>query len=390
MFGIDIEILKNVAQEHGTPIFVTFKEILHNRTAALRNAFAQLNMEIFYAIKANYNDEIISELKKAGITGLDTVSINEVEFAKKLGFKDNEIMFTGNNLDINEIEMAHNYNIQMNLGSISELRKFCSKFHHSAVGIRVNPGFGDGEFSNVITGGATSKFGILENDIDQAINILKTANVRLNGLHCHIGSGLYDTEKFQQMVRYLFSLIQKYNLNLDFLDLGGGFGVRYGENTHEINLKEFADVILEERKRAFANTNVANTNKNMRFIIEPGKFLVAESTVFLFKVTNISENRLNQNNKIKIVGTNTGMNHMIRTALYGAKHHVINISNPDGEKEYVKLVGNICESTDVFDENIQLAKVKEGDILAMYTTGAYCSSMSSMYNLRPYAKEIVI
>ena len=124
---------------------------------------------------------------------------------------------------------------------------------------------------------------------------------------------------------------------------------------------------------------------NIKIIFEPGKYLVAESTFLLTKITNIRDH-----NKQKIVGVNTGFNHLIRPALYSSDHHIINISKLDEAKEVVKIVGNICESTDVINENIELSSPKEGDIVAILTAGAYCSSMSSLYNLRPYASEVSI
>jgi diaminopimelate decarboxylase len=334
---------------------------------------------LFYAIKANFNPIIINVLKEAGINGIETISPFEIKLAKKLGFDNSQILFTGNNCDADELEQARNSGVMVNLGSISELNSFAKRYSGAEISIRINPGFGDGEFKQIITGGEDSKFGIYYTQIYEALKIISDNNLKLVGLHCHLGSGLYDTKNFTLMVDFMFKLAEQM-VDLQFIDLGGGFGVKYKPTDKEVDLTQFASVINQHYKKY--KSLEAN---NIKIIFEPGKYLVAESTFLLTKITNIRDY-----NKQKIIGVDTGFNHIVRPALYSSYHHIINISKLEGIKETVKVVGNICESTDIINENIELSNPEEGDILAILTAGAYCSSMSSLYNLRPYAPEILI
>ena len=230
-----------------------------------------------------------------------------------------------------------------------------------------------------MTGGANSKFGILHTQIDEALGIVRENNLKLIGLHCHLGSGLYNIDNFAPMVFYMFDLANEIE-GIRFLDLGGGFGVRYKPSSKEIDLEAFANVVNDcyARYPEFATNDV-------KIIFEPGKYLVAESTFLLTTITNIREQQGS-----KIVCVDTGFNHIIRPALYSAYHHIINMSKPDQNHRDVKVVGNICESTDVLNEKIAIAEPEVGDVLAILTAGAYCASMSSLYNLRPYAAEALL
>ncbi len=372
------KLISNIITEVGTPVFITDKSILNKKVKNIRKAFDN-NCLLYYALKANFNPMIIRLLKDAGIDGVETISPFEIDLAKKCGFKGNQILFTGNNCDNYELDYANKHNVVVNIGSISELQCYAEKYNGSEVSIRINPGFGDGEFKQIITGGEDSKFGIYHSQMEEALNIIKFNNLKLIGLHCHLGSGLYNTMNFAPMVDFMFKLGNQIE-NLRFIDLGGGFGVRYKPSDEEVDLSEFA-LVVDNYYKKYQNLQ----KNNIKIIFEPGKYLVAESTFLLTKITNI---RL-QGNK-KIVCVNTGFNHIIRPALYSSYHHVINLSNMGDLEEEVQLVGNICESTDIINNNTQVAKPEEGNVLAILTAGAYCSSMSSLYNLRPYASEVLI
>ena len=361
----------------GTPVFVTDSSILHQKIQNIRKAFGD-NCLLYYAIKANFNPHIVKVLKKEGIDGIETVSPYEIQLAQKIGFKNTQILFTGNNVDTHELDKAKAAGVMVNIGSMSELQYFADKYKGSEIAIRVNPGFGDGEFKQVVTGGKESKFGILHTQIKEALKIINDNSIKLIGIHCHLGSGLYNTDNFAPMVEYMFNLASQIN-GIEFIDLGGGLGVRYKPSDVEIDLGQFAKVIEE----CYKKYDVLKSN-NVKIILEPGKYLVAESTFLLTKITNIREQQ-----GIKIVGVDTGFNHIIRPALYSSYHHAINISKLHEKKEVeeVKLVGNICESTDVLNEKIQISKPEIGDIVAILTTGAYCSAMSSCLKQLSFARR---
>jgi len=373
---------QNIAEEivnlYGSPTFATSTIALKKRVDLLKIALPN-NGKIFYALKANYNPHILSYLKDAGINGVDTVSKFEIMLAQKCGFKGHEIIFTGNNSEMSELDYAVSQGILVNIGSIWELERFAPRHPGSKISLRFNPDTGAGETKQVVTGGKKSKFGIATSELETAKKFAEKYNLKIIGIHSHIGSGFYKVGIFKKAVKAILKIATHFK-NIEFLDLGGGFGVSYDPNTASINVKEFFEAVELDLKQF-----EKNNNHPLTIIIEPGKFLVAESTCLLTTVTDIKKGE----NTI-FVGTNTGMNHIIRPALYNANHHIINITSPNSPIKKVTLVGNICESTDVLRQNTSIPMPQVGDILAILTAGAYCASMSSLYNLRPYAAEVIV
>lgn len=377
MFFPDKVSAEKIIKKYSAPVFVTDRKSLDNQVQLIKKHSLE-NIKIFYAVKANYNPSIIKTLKKSGIDGIDAVSPFEIELAKRCGFAKKQIIFTGNNSGDDELREIFRQGITPNIGSLSELERFGNMFNGSDISIRFNSGIGAGESKYVVTGGSKSKFGILEEDIKEVKNIIEKYSLNVIGIHSHIGSGFYKAKVFKRAVRSILKIASNFR-NLEFVDLGGGFGVRYDPKATSINLEEFFTAIKNDIKEF-----VKNNGRPIDVIIEPGKFLVAESTCLLTKVTNIKNN-----GSTVFIGTDTGINHIIRPALYSAYHHIINISNPKASQKKVTIVGNICESSDVLCKDIKMPLPVEGDILAILTAGAYCASMSSLYNLRPYAPEVL-
>lgn len=369
---------EEIIKSFGSPVFVTDKNTIINRLRLLKEGFGKQS-KVFYAMKANYSPAILKLLLESGVDGVDCVSPFEIKLAKSVGFSNEQIIFTGNNSNDAELKAVFEEGVLLNIGSLSELERFGQMCQGSDVSLRFNPGVGDGEFDKVITGGEASKFGILVNEISLAKDIVAKYKLNLVGIHCHIGSGFYTTNNFQKAIHNIIDLAHQFK-NLDFIDIGGGFGVRYTTDQEAINPKLFYQAISER-----LNKLSKNNGKALELRLEPGKFLVAESTCLLTTVTNIK-----QVGKTKFVGTDTGFNQIIRPTFYSAYHQIINISRPDANNEVTTIVGNICETGDILGKDIQIASPKEGDILAILTVGAYCASMSSLYNLRPYAAEIVV
>lgn len=372
------KIINKITQTCTTPIFITDKATLNARVKEMKSAFNK-NTKIFYAMKANYNPHVLKALKEAGIDGIDAVSIYEVKLAKKLGFTNEQIIFTGNNNSFDEIEEVYKKGVLLNIGSLNELENFGAKFKGASFALRLNPGVGDGECKGVVTAGDDSRFGISRKDFNLVNKIIDKYKLKLIGIHAHIGSGFYDTKFFEKAVKIILNEASNFK-KLKFVNFGGGFGVRYLPNDKQINLKAFNDSI-KKHLISFKKINKSDID----VYLEPGKFLVAESTCLLVKVVDIKKTA----NKI-FVGTDSGFNHLIRPALYGAYHHIINISNPKGKLEKVDVVGNLCETTDVLGTNVLIADPKIGDYLLILTAGAYCSSMDSFYNMRPSASEVLV
>lgn len=369
---------ETILSKFGSPAFVTDQSVLENRVKQFKNAFST-KAKIFFAIKANYNPHILKALKAASVDGIDTVSPFEIKMAKKVGFKSSQIIFTGNGSSNEELQQVAREEVLMNIGSISELSRYGQLLPGTSVSLRFNPGIGDGENDNVITAGQKSKFGILKKDFAEAKAIIQKHNLKLEGLHCHIGSGFYKTEQFQKAVDNILEQALEFP-NIKFVDLGGGFGVRYDQKKAPIDLVSFAQSI-ESRVKDFEKKN----GGSIEIWFEPGKFLVAESTCLLTKITTRKKTDAKD-----FVCLDTGFHHLIRPALYQASHEIVNISRPNETKKTVTVVGNVCESTDVFADGIEMSNPQEGDIIALLTAGGYGSSMSSLYNLRPYANEVLV
>lgn len=371
-------LAESIIKKYGSPVFVTDQTVLENRVSQFKNAFS-FGAKIYFAVKANFNPHILIALKQCGVDGIDTVSPFEIKMAKKVGFKSSQIIFTGNGSSNEELAQVMREEVMINIGSISELARYAEMFPGTTMSLRFNPGIGDGENEHVITGGQKSKFGILKKDFDQAREIIAINNLKLEGLHCHIGSGFYKTEQFQLAIDNILDQATQFP-NIQFVDLGGGFGVRDDQKKSPIDLVSFGKAI-EPKVKELEKKN----GRPVEIRFEPGKYLVAESTCLLTKVTTRKRTDAKD-----FVCLDTGFHHLIRPALYQATHEIVNISRPSEDKKMVTVVGNVCESTDVFADGIELSNPQEGDIIALLTAGAYGSSMSSLYNLRPYASEVLV
>jgi diaminopimelate decarboxylase len=376
MFIPSKKVAETIAKKYGTPVFVTDADTIKQQTKIMLGALKGFNVKIFYAIKANYNPHIVRVIKQSGIYGIDAVSPNEVRLALDLGYTPKQIIFTPSNPSDEEIKKIGNLGIIQNLGSLSELKRFCKFFPNSKVSIRICPEVGAGESHHVTTGHNESKFGLSMSDLKEARTICAKSRVRIIGIHSHIGSGFYDAKVFQKSIVAVCKIAEKFP-DLEFLDFGGGFGVSYHPEKKIIDFKKFVQAIKAPLLKL--------KNKNIEIRIEPGKFLVSMSTVLLARVTTLKEK-----DKQTFVGLDTGFNHLIRPAMYDAYHHVVNISRSTGTKKSVQVVGNICETCDIFNKKIEMIDPREGDLVAILVVGGYGSSMSSNYNMRSLAPEILI
>ncbi|WGK69644.1 diaminopimelate decarboxylase [Candidatus Haliotispira prima] len=380
LFLPDLAQARLAIEQAGSPVYLSDVATVLERLQRMRRDFPE-NTKIFYAMKANYNPDLLKALLAAGLDGVDTVSPHEIRMALLCGFRKEQIIFTGNYSGREELAQVLELGVLCNIGSLMELELLGQLKEGGSVAVRLKPSVGAGEFKGTITGGEDSKFGISLQDLPEVQTILQHHRLQLVGLHCHIGSGFYQTTEFETAVRSILHVAKGF-VPLQFIDCGGGFGARYHSGKEGLDLSSFAKAItpaLEE----FRHDN--RTNPELR--LEPGKFLVAESTVLLCRVTTI-----NLGESCIFVGTDTGFNHLIRPAFYGAYHHAVNLSGEaEGRKrQTVKIVGNICESSDIMVEKVEIAEAKSGDIIALQTAGAYGASMHSLYNLRSAPGEALV
>ena len=371
--------LIEAAEAFGTPTYVYDEAVVRDRIARLREHLEDLPLRLLYAMKANASPVVLDIIREEGL-GVDVVSPGETELALRIGFPPESILFSANNMTDEEMRWAHEKGVMLNVGELSRLERFGEAFPGAEVCVRLNPSVGGGHHAHVVTGGGRSKFGIPMADLDRVRAILHRYDLRPAGLHQHIGSGIMSAELIWEAVRVLLEAARSFEA-LSFINLGGGLGVPYRPGEKPLDLENFHRVIVEPLK-AF---RAAHPSPDLTFMFEPGRYLVAEAGVLLTRV-----NTLKAANGRLFAGTDSGMNHLIRPAIYDAYHHVVNLSNPDGPLRTYDVVGNICESGDYFARDREIAEIREGDVLAVLDVGAYGLSMASLYNLRPLPAEALL
>jgi len=369
--------LENIAQEFGNPVYVYDAHKIESQYNRLTSAFSNVkSLKINYAAKALSNISILKFLKNLG-SGLDTVSIQEVQLGLVAGFKAQNIIFTPNGVSLEEIEEVAKLGVQINIDNLSILEQFGSKHPDIPVCIRINPHVMAGGNTNISVGHIDSKFGISIHQIPHILRIVENTKMHINGIHMHTGSDILDIDVFLYASEILFETAKNFK-SLEFIDFGSGFKVPYKKGDIETNIEE-----LGKKLTTRFNEFCKNYGKELTLAFEPGKFLVSESGFFLAKV-----NVVKQTTSTVFAQVDSGFNHLIRPMLYGSQHEIINISNPEGRERYYSVVGYICE-TDTFANNRRINEINEGDILAFKNAGAYCFTMASNYNSRFRPAEVL-
>ncbi|HXK00443.1 MAG TPA: diaminopimelate decarboxylase [Buchnera sp. (in: enterobacteria)] len=382
--SINIKNIISLIKKNHTPMWIYDAEIIQNQIKKLK----QFDV-IRYAQKACSNIHILKILRKSNIK-IDAVSIGEIERALTAGFtpKNNEIIFTADLFDRVTLLKIVDLKITINAGSIDMLEQIgkVSPGHH--VWLRINPKFGHGHNKKTNTGGENSKHGIWDTSL--AMSIIKKYNLKLIGLHMHIGSGS-DFYHLQKVCNAMVNEVLELNHDIMSISAGGGLPIPYHPNDMEINTKKYYQLWDNARKK------IANHLKHpIELEIEPGRFLIAESGMLLTEVRAVK--KMGKNHFVLI---DAGFNDLIRPTMYGSYHHISAFSkngNPikTGKKINTIVGGPLCESGDIFTQtekgDIQtrnLPILKTGNYLIFHDTGAYGASMSSNYNSRPLIAEIL-
>lgn len=369
--------LLSIAEEFGTPIYVYDAKKIEEKIAKLKTAFSYGHTRFFYACKALSNINILQLISNQGV-GLDTVSINEVKLGLKAGFAPQQILFTPNCVDINEIIEAKDLGVHINIDNISILEQFGNAFGNSyPVMIRLNPHILAGGNYKISTGHIDSKFGISIHQLRHIERIVKTTQLHVEGLHMHTGSEIKDVDVFLQGMEVMLEVVAHFP-DVQYLDLGSGFKVPYRSDELETDVQRLGQRI-HERLEEWKNAG----NKTLEIWFEPGKYIVSESGYFLVK-----SNVIKQTPATVFVGVNSGFNHLIRPMFYDAYHEIENISRPKDTQRIYTIVGHLCE-TDTFAWDRVLNEVKEGDILCFKNAGAYGFEMASRFNSRLLPAEVL-
>lgn len=364
-------------EKYGGPLYLYDAAIIERQYKRMISAFSVNKLRINYACKANNNLSIMRFLRQLG-TGLDAVSIQEVQLGLRAGFKPSQITFTPNCVALDEIEAAMNLKVQINIDNISILEQFGHAYPEVPVGIRINPHIMAGGNHKISTGHIDSKFGISIHQILHVKRIVEATGLHIDGLHMHTGSDILDAEIFLQAADILLNVADNFK-ELEYIDFGSGFKVPYKEGDIETDIEDFGSRISER-----FNYFCKSYGRELTLVFEPGKYLVSQAGYFLAKA-----NVVKPTPSTMFLGLDTGLNHLIRPMFYSAYHRIENISNPDGRPRIYTVVGYICE-TDTFGNNRKIAEVREGDILCFFNAGAYGFAMSSNYNSRYRPAEVIV
>ena len=378
---------KELAEKFDTPLYVISETRIRENYKRLYNALSRnyQKIRIYYAAKANSNLSVLKILETEG-AHLDAVSPGEVFMALTTGFPPERILFTGTSVRNDELKFLADSNVTVNVDSLSQLDRLLNMAVPNVLSVRVNPEIGAGHHSHVITAGKDSKFGLWEEDTLKAYKTAKKAGVKRFGIHMHVGSGVLDAEPFVLALEKLLSIAKKVHdktkVEFEFVDMGGGLGVPYKPDEAELDLTLFSDKVLSLFKSRISKYGLGEPF----FCVEPGRYIVSDASVLLTSVNTMKITSFK-----KFVGVDAGFNTLIRPTMYGSYHHVLVVNKLGSpEKETYDVVGPICESGDALARDRRLPKIEEGDLLAVLNAGAYGFAMSSQYNARPRAAEVLV
>jgi len=377
-----------LADHYKTPLYVIDENKIKDNYKRLYGAFSQYynDFKMFYACKANTNLAVMRILEKEG-SGIDAVSPGEIYTSLLAGFEPSRILYTGNNVTDEELNFAVESGVRINLDSISQLNRL-SKITESdgmEISFRVNPMVGAGHHDHCITGGPLSKFGIMEEEAVEVYKMAKELGFKPIGIHTHIGSGILDPEPFLLAVRTLMDIAGRVHegaeVEFDFIDFGGGIGIPYTPEESKLDINDFAEKITNLFKDKLGEYDLGKPT----MCIEPGRYIVGDASILLTKVNTIKQSYR------KFAGVDAGFNTLLRPTMYGSYHHIVAADKPLAEPtQKIDIAGDVCESGDLFARDRPMPDVEEGDVLAILNAGAYAFSMSSQYNSRPKAAEVLV
>jgi len=380
--SLSIEKVKvqNLAKKFNTPIYCYSYKQLKENINNFKNHFKSFSPLICFAVKANTNVNLISEIRKLGL-GADVVSMGEMMIALKAGISPEKIVFSGVGKTYTEISYAIDKKILLinaeSKSEIIEIEKIAkSKKKIINIGIRLNPNTDAKTLSQISTGKKENKFGVDKETFFELTEYSKNSkNIRLKCLSVHIGSQILDHKPYEKMLKVVDRIIKKTKHKFEFIDLGGGMGISYDNNNKKLNYRKYNDAINRTLK-----------NHNSKIIFEPGRSIVGNIGFLISKVIYIKESEKND-----FIILDAAMNDLMRPALYGTNHRTLPVlKNKKISKKTYTFVGPICESTDKFATLNKFQKLKEKDLIIMCDVGAYGMSLSSNYNVRPKPVEILI
>ncbi len=374
-----------LAERFGTPLYVSGEHRIRQNIRTMQKAFPDANL--LYAVKANGNVAILRIMAQEGM-GADVFSLGELHLALLARIPREKILFNGNSKSLQDLKAAVECGVMVSVDSQMEAEQLSNiAYEHGRnvkIAIRVNPAISPQTHPKIATGLKSSKFGIPHEQVSGVYGLASSLpGIAPIGIHCHIGSQILSTEPFVETIRRVMALVEQINemgIELEFVDIGSGLGISYDKMTPAPTPYELASAVLPIFEQECERIGVSPT-----LVLEPGRYVVADSTVMLTRVNTI------KHAYVSFVGVDAGFNMLVRPAMYGAHHHVVVANRADAplEREYT-IVGPICESGDILARDMQLPSVRAGDVLAVLDAGAYGFSMSSQYNGRPRGAEVLV
>jgi len=372
-----------LTETYGSPLYVYNESVLRKSCRELIGMCSYPKYEVRFSVKANSNFAIMQIVREEGLL-VDAMSKGEIHVGLETGFSAKDIFFIPNNISEDEMQYAIDHDILTSADSISQLEQYGSLNPGGRVAVRFNPGIGAGHCEKVITAGKETKFGVNPGQIQKVKDVLRRFDLSLVGINQHIGSMFMEKEPYLNSAGALFDIAKQFD-DLEFIDFGGGLGTpcrkMEGENRFDLNdLGESLTEMMDKFSRDYG--------KELTFMIEPGRYVVAEAGLLLGTVHAVKHN-----DSVEYVGTDIGFNVLARPILYDA-HHDIEVytqnDTPSGEQRKVNVVGNICESGDIIAKDRLLPKITKGDLLGVLDAGAYGHVMSSNYNNRLRPAEVLL
>ena len=372
--------IEKLSKKYGTPLYCYSFNKIKDNIADFKNNFKSINPIICFSVKSNSNIHLLKIIKKMGL-GADVVSKGELLKVLKVGMEPKKIVFSGVGKDYDELNLAIKKKILLiNVESESEIKqieKIANKRKIKVnIGIRLNPDINPLTNSKISTGRKEDKFGISKKQFVKIVKKIKSSkNLNLQCLSVHIGSQITNYKPYSKMLNVIENLIKKTKHNFNYVDLGGGMGIKYEKNSKELNYKKYSSLIVRFLKK----------NKT-KIIFEPGRSIIGDAGILISKIIYIKDAI-----KIKFVIMDAAMNDLIRPALYGAKHEIKAVKKNNIKiNKLHEFVGPVCETSDKFSSLKKYQKLNENDLLAIYDVGAYGMALSSNYNLRAKPAEILI
>ena len=381
LFAEDVD-LTALADEVGTPVYVYSEATLRRHFRVFADAFSGTDALVAYSVKANSNIAVLKVLASEG-AGADVVSGGELARALRAGIEPQKIVFSGVGKSRDEIEAALDAGIlQFNVESAPELSAIDTiaqaKKMKAPIALRVNPDVAAGGHKKISTGKKEDKFGVAWGEARNLYAAARSMNgIAVQGVDIHIGSQIDDLAPFEaafNKVAGLISDLRADGCTIDTLDLGGGLGIPYGEGSVPPHPDEYAALI----KRVTAPLGV-------RLVFEPGRMIAGNSGILLSRVIYVKEGEAK-----KFLIIDAGMNDLVRPAMYDAYHDIWPVAESTTEKTDYDVVGPVCETGDLFARDRALPPIKDGDLVALMSAGAYGAVQASQYNTRPLIPEVLV